>query len=118
MQRRAKPIEVKVHNILLPILECYRAVTLGMDIMMINKIRFLVRISHNIRFGTRAVITNLKIETLVQSFKQIQLVYMQWGFRIKEVCMDSQFELMRGDLAGMGVHLNTVSMDEHVPKIE
>ena len=32
--------------------------------------------------------------------------------------MDGQFEPLQGDLAGMGVHPNTVSNDKHVPKIE
>ena len=32
--------------------------------------------------------------------------------------MDGQFEPLRGDLAGMGVCLNMVSNDEHVPEIE
>ena len=32
--------------------------------------------------------------------------------------MDGQLEPLRGDLAGMGIHLNTVSADEHVPEIE
>ena len=99
-------------------MEGYRAITLGMDIMMINKIKFLVSISHHIRFGTGVVITDMKIEMLIQSFKQVQQVYMQCGFRIKEVCMDGQFEPMRGDLMEMRVHLNMVSADEHVPKIE
>ena len=32
--------------------------------------------------------------------------------------MDGQFEPLRGDLAEMGIQLNTISNDEHVPEIE
>ena len=32
--------------------------------------------------------------------------------------MDGQFEPLLGDLAEMGLQLNTVSNDEHVPEIE
>ena len=32
--------------------------------------------------------------------------------------MDGQFEPLRGDLADMGIQLNTVSNDEHAPEIE
>jgi hypothetical protein len=32
--------------------------------------------------------------------------------------MDGQLEPMRGDLASVGVHLNTVSANEHVPEVE
>jgi hypothetical protein len=32
--------------------------------------------------------------------------------------MDGEFETLRGDLADMGITLNTASNDEHVPKIE
>ena len=32
--------------------------------------------------------------------------------------MDGQLEQLHGDLADMGIQLNTVSNDEHVPEIE
>ena len=32
--------------------------------------------------------------------------------------MDGQFELLRADLAELGILLNTASNDEHVPEIE
>ena len=32
--------------------------------------------------------------------------------------MDGQFEPLRGNLAGLGILLNTASNDEHVPEIE
>jgi hypothetical protein len=32
--------------------------------------------------------------------------------------VDGEFESMRGDLAGIGMHLNVASNDEHVPEIE
>ena len=32
--------------------------------------------------------------------------------------MDGQFESLRGNLADMGLQLNTMSNDEHVPEIE
>ena len=42
----------------------------------------------------------------------------QRGFRPIYTLMDGQFEPLHGDLAEMGIQLNTVSNDEHVPEIE
>jgi len=87
--------------------------------MTINKICSLVSISWNIQFGTGETIKNMRIPIMVESVKRIQQgLYMQWGFQLSEVLTDGQFEPMRGDLAGMGILLNTVSAGEHVPEVE
>jgi len=102
----------------MPIMERYRVITLSADIMMINKIRFFMSISRNVRFGTSEMIENMRETTLLSCFKNILGVYRQRGFRVRHALMDGQFEPLRGDLAAMGVELNTASNDEHVPEIE
>lgn len=109
---------MKITNLPLPIMEKYRTVMLGVDIMMINKIRFFVCISRHIQFGTAEMIGGMKAPALVGSVKLIQQVYMQCGFRIVNILMDGQFECIRGELAGMGIQLNTVSAGKHVPEAE
>ena len=39
-------------------------------------------------------------------------------FKITTVLMDGQFDGLRGDIATLGITLNTASNDEHVPEIE
>ena len=74
-----------MYDIPLSILEWYQQVTLGADIMTVNKIRFVVSVSHHIHFGTGETITNMKQGMLVELIKQIQHLYMQRGFRITEM---------------------------------
>ena len=89
-------MEVTIHDIPLPVMERYRSVMLGANVMTINKICFVVSISHHIKFRTGEVIGNTKVETLAQSLKRIQRVYMQRGFRITEARMDGQFKPLWG----------------------
>ena len=53
--------------------------------MTVNKIRFVVSVSHHNCFGTGETITNMKQGMLVELIKQIQCLYMKQGFRITEM---------------------------------
>ena len=117
---RRQPPRVQVEEVRLPatIQEHYREVTLACDIMYVNKIPFLMSISRHIRFGTAQHITNQKGTTIFTGIRAIHQVYLQRGFRIRNAFMDGQFEPLRGNLAELGIVLNTASNDEHVPEIE
>ena len=75
-------------------------------------------ISRHIRFGTAQHITNQKGTSIFAGIRAIHQVYLQQGFRIRNAFMDGQFEPLRGNLAELGIMLNTASNDEHVPEIE
>ena len=96
----------------------YQEVTLGCDIMYVNKIPFLMSISRHIRYGTAQHIKNQQGTTIFNGIRAIHQIYLQCGFRIQNAFMDGQFEPLRGDLAELGIILNTASYDEHVPEIE
>ena len=49
--------------------------------------------------------------------KQADL-YQQCRFQLIHALMDWQFESLQTDLAEIGIQLNMVSNDEHIPKIE
>ena len=55
---------------------------------------------------------------LLDAVKKIQQVYQCRGFAIVHLLMDGQFEPICGDLASLGITLNTVANDEHVPEVE
>ena len=55
---------------------------------------------------------------LLDAVKKIQQVYHRQGFEIAHLLMDGQFEPIRGDLSTLGITLNTIANDEHVPKVE
>ena len=117
---RRQPPRVEVEEVTLPVTikQHYQEVTLGCDIRFVNKIPFLMSISRHIRFGTAQHITNQQGTTIFNGIRAIHQVYLQRGFRIRNACMDGQFEPLRGNLAELGIVLNTASNDEHVPEIE
>ena len=55
---------------------------------------------------------------IFNGIQAIHQIYLQRGFQIRNAFMDGQFEPLRGNLAELGILLNTASNDEHVPEIE
>ena len=55
---------------------------------------------------------------LLDTVRKIQQVYQHRGFEIVNLLMDGEFEPIRGDLASLGITLNTVANDEHVAEVE
>jgi len=105
-------------NIQSDILIQYRNVTIGGDIMFINKLPFFVTISHNLKFSTAELMLNLKHHTIVDHIKRVQKIYLKRGFHISTMLMDGQFHGIQGELAEIGITLNVVARGEHVPEIE
>ena len=91
---------------------------LACDIMYVNKIPFLMSISQHIRFVTAQHIKNQQGTMILNAIRAIHQIYLQHGFQIRNAFMDGQFEPLRGNLAELGILLNTASNDEHVPEIE
>jgi hypothetical protein len=71
-------------NVLVPdaILRTYRRVTMGADVMYVNKIPFLGNSSRHLHFGTAEVLVNLKHSTILNAIKGVQSVYEQ----LLEIC--------------------------------
>ena len=118
---RRRPIGVGLYNhtsVPPGIVEQYHDVIIAVDVLYVNKLPFIATISRYIRFGTVEFLRNQKSTTLTEHVKQVNRLYRQRGFRPIYALMDGQFEPLRGDLAEMGIQLNTVSNDEHVPEIE
>ena len=75
-------------------------------------------VSRHIRFGTMEAIENRQQATIVSGLKAVTQIYKRAGFRVTLALMDGEFEPMRGELAEIGVALNTTVRDEHVGDIE
>jgi hypothetical protein len=54
----------------------------------------------------------------MNAIKQVSAIYTRRGFRITMGHTDNEFEPMRGDFLDLGMELNAVSNDEHVPEIQ
>jgi hypothetical protein len=101
------------------ILQQYRAITLCVDIMFINKIPFLLSISRNIKFITGTALNNRKEKSIITALKEIHGIYRKRAFRITNILGDGEFECTRGFIAtDLKSELNICGEDEHVPDIE
>ena len=72
----------------------------------------------DIKFSTAQKLNSKKTPMLLDAVKKIQQVYHCHGFKIIYLLMDGQFEPIHGDLSSLGITLNTVANDEHVPEVE
>ena len=86
--------------------------------MYMNGIAFLVTVSRHIKFGTVEAIENRQQVTIVSGLKAVTQIYKRAGFRFTLALMDGEFKPMRGELAEIGVALNTTARDEHDGDIE
>lgn len=96
----------------------HREVTVCFDVMYINGTAFLVSISRALKFCTAEAIQNRRIDTLLVGIKRIKMTYARRGFVVNKAAGDNEFSPLETGLSGIGVTLNTVSRDEHVPEIE
>jgi hypothetical protein len=111
-------VNPEYHQIPMTIMEKYRELTLCVHMMFINKLAFLVTISRGIKFGTVQFIKSRKLKELLKAIKAVKRIYALHGFKVTRAHVDNEFEPMRGDLQELGMALNVVSADEHVPEIE
>ena len=118
VRRKPRPVKVHTSNIPATIMSRYRHVTLAADVMYVNKIPFFVSIARDIKFSTTQKLDGQKTPMLLDAVKKIQQVYQHRGFEVVYLLMDGQFEPICGDLASLGITLNTVANDEHVPEVE
>jgi hypothetical protein len=75
-------------------------------------------ISGHIKFGTAEMLKSESAVQLMASIKLVTQTYVTRGFRVTSMMVDGQFEPLRGELAELGIAVNCVSRDEHVPEIE
>jgi hypothetical protein len=118
VRRKTDHIHTEITPIPPDIKSKYRSITLCGDIIFINGIRFLITISRHIRFATGIQLPDAKIETLFSSIQAVNSIYRKRGFEVNALHMDGQFEPLRAKTAEMGITLDVVSNDVHVPEIE
>jgi hypothetical protein len=111
-------VPTEEHQITRAIMERHRDIVLCADIMYVNQLPFFVTIGRNIKFGTVELLKSRKHPTILQSFKTVSAIYKKRGFRVTMGHTDNEFAPMRGDILDLGMELNVVSNDEHVPKVE
>ncbi|KAI2499082.1 Reverse transcriptase (RNA-dependent DNA polymerase) [Fragilaria crotonensis] len=120
VQKRPDPVKVDYANIPGSIMSRYQKVVLAGDIMFVNKLPFFMTISRHIKFSTAELLINRHIETIFSATKRVHQHYLKRGFKVTSLLMDGEFDVegYRGDLSTIGITLNAVAANEHVPEIE
>jgi hypothetical protein len=117
---QTKPVAVSGAVVPLPmgIMEKYQSVTLGFDLMYVNKVTFLVTFSRHIHFGMVERLGSHKEEDIVTGLRSIVMLYKSCGLRIDTFLGDGEFEPLRGSISDMGGQLNVTLHDKHVGDVD
>ena len=117
---RHAPEQVTSDYVAVPpqILSANQHIMISGDIFFINKVPFLTTISQTIWLTTTHYLANQKPSTILKGLKKVSAIYANRGFIVKHALMDGQFEPLREDLMSLGINLNVMAANEHVPLIE
>ena len=93
-------------------------VTLGIDVMHINKRPFILSVSKQIKYfqcmGTR----NKTVKTFMNTIGKMKSDYQLRGFKVKMIYVDRAFESCRTELSEQGIHLLCCDSKAHVHFVE
>ena len=117
---RKTPDAVKTDVVAVPeqILSANKNVTLNGDVFFVNQVPFFATISDNIRLTTALYCKNRTKKQLVSAMGTVVKIYSARGFNVRTAKMDNEFSHMEEDFKDLGLQLQTVAADAHVPKIE
>jgi len=118
---RQKPAPVVADQASMPqeLVAKHENVVLCMDALFVNKMPFLVAISKNIKCHTAHFLQSLTIKSHHRTLDKVCGTCNDAGFQIGCIECNLEFEPTMDPIKrAMQIHVNCVSMHEHVPKIE
>ena len=107
-----------ISHLPLSILERYRAVTLGVDVLHINGRLYIIAVSKHIKYYQCGAIWNKKPETFVKWIKKFKVEYMLRGFNVEMVYANRAFASCETELNEELIHLNCCDKHSHVDFVE
>ena len=86
----------------------------------VNKVRFLISYSRDIKFATSTELENARIPTIVKILGIIKVIYFAQGFVVMAIAANNAFEPMRNDVnfVKLAIIFNICYEDEHEPYIK
>ena len=100
------------------IMQQYKNVTISGDVMFVNRIPFMLMVARLLLMGTVENIPSTKLTYTLKAVESVTQLYNKRGFKIVRTLLDGKFEPLRGELSTMGIDVNIVSAEEHIPEIE
>ena len=83
----------------------HRFVTLTADVMFVNGLPFLTKMSQDTRFGTAEYIVSRTAKQLAKSLIKVVKVYAFSGFVVRNVLMDGEFEKIKPEITLLSISL-------------
>ena len=118
MRQQYIQVRESVIHIHISIYNQYRQITPCADFMKSNTINLFLYIYKHLYFLTVEYIEGKNSDHFMIAMKNINTLFQYCGFHIKQANMYCEFEPIRDGLLGIGINLNTLSCDEHVPEAE
>ena len=100
------------------IIERYGMVTLGIDVMHINKRPFVLAVSKHIKYFQCIRTRNKTAETFMNTIRKMKTGYQLQGFKVKMIYADQSFASCQAKLSKQGVHLVCGDTNAHVHFVE
>jgi hypothetical protein len=103
---------------------------LAIDLLYFTGLTFLITVCRDIRFVTATLIADRKKNTILGALKQTINLYKGQGHTINKmefnaedeeihtILADNEFQVLRDDIEELGIQMNVVSKNEHVPEVE
>lgn len=83
-----------------------------------NLLPFAVSMSSALRLDIAEAIKNCRAATILRSIKGMKDIYSRRGLLMNTVLADNEFATLERPLGSIGVTLNILARDEHVPEVE
>jgi len=120
---RSKPIPVVEDLIDIPseLISVQQDITLAMDGLQVNGLKFLTTISLNIYYRTANYLQTNNAENHERAINEVLAVYRQGGFQVSTIRCDNEFHAVMDPLAAQQtppIAMNYANPQEHVPEAE
>jgi hypothetical protein len=90
---RSRPIPAVKQHIEIPstLMEIQKDVTLSIDGLEVNSLKFLTTISHDLCYRTAQYVVNATAKELEDKMDEIRTLYKKGGFTLEEIHCDNEF---------------------------
>ncbi len=120
---RRKPLPVKDYHIEIPdeLINVHSDITLAIDGLTINSLKFLSTISRDIYYRTVHYMPTTEAKNYQTTINDVCGVYRRGGFQVTDILCDNEFHASMDPIAALHtppITLHSAAAQEHVPEAE
>jgi hypothetical protein len=118
---RSAPVVNSLTEIPDKLIETQKDVSLSIDGMTVNGLKFLTTISHEIFYQTSQYVPHAVADVYTENMEEIYNLYKRSGFTMTNVHCDNEFHASMDPYAASKnppIQMHYVAAQEHVPRVE